>query len=214
MSMVQFTSNVTDHSNERGYQFEFHCDKCNNGYMSGFQASTMGVASGLLGAAGSFFGGIFGRAASATDQVKDTFRGKARDDAFGKAVAEGKTYFKQCSRCGKWVCPEHCWNAEKGLCESCAPNLQEEIAAAQAQIAREQALEKIKASDQLRGRDVTSEQSAAGNCPNCGAVKSGGKFCAECGKPYVTAPTQCPKCSAKVTVGAKFCPECGEKMHA
>jgi hypothetical protein len=159
--------------------------------------------------AGSIFGGIFGRAASAGDHVKDAFRGKQRDEAFARAVEEGKQHFKQCSRCGKWVCPEHCWNAKKGLCEACAPDLAEEAAAAQAQAAKEQVWEKARQVDQVADVDMHAEQVAL--CPHCGKKAGGGKFCAECGKP-LAAKTECPKCGAKIAAGAKFCNECGNKL--
>ena len=86
MAMIQFTKNYTDRSNDTGFQFEFFCDKCGNGFISRFQNSTLGVASKLLKAAGSIFGGVLGQAAYAGDHVKDALRGKAWDDAF--AVAE------------------------------------------------------------------------------------------------------------------------------
>ena len=123
MAMIQFTRNYTDRSNDQGFQFEFHCDKCGNGHMSAFEGSTLGLASSFLKAAGSFFGGALSRAAYAGDHVKDALRGKAWDDAYGNAVNEAKRHFKHCTRCGHWVCPEACWNEPRGLCEDCAPNL-------------------------------------------------------------------------------------------
>jgi len=39
MGSIAFTRNYSDHSNDTGYQFEFHCDKCGNGYRSTFRAS-------------------------------------------------------------------------------------------------------------------------------------------------------------------------------
>src|SRR5438309_1473181 len=111
MALIQFTKNYTDHSNGQGFQFEFHCDKCGNGYRSGFQASKLGMAAGFMRAAASLFGGssLWG-AANAGDQVKDALRGKAWDDAFAAAIDEAKGHFHQCTRCGSWVCPEVCWN--------------------------------------------------------------------------------------------------------
>lgn len=209
MGLIAFTKNHSDHSNENGYQFEFFCDKCGNGHMSSFQASTLGVAAGLARAAGNLLGGIFGRAARASDEVKDTFRGQGRDKAFETAVNEAKPHFRQCSRCGKWVCPEHCWNAKRGLCEDCAPDLEEEAAAAQAQTAKEQVWEKARATDQTDGMDLSAPQVAF--CPHCGKKGGGGKFCAECGKPMATR-TACPQCAKPGAPGAKFCQECGAKM--
>ena len=37
MALIQFTKNHSDHSTDRGFQFEFFCDKCGNGYMTRFQ---------------------------------------------------------------------------------------------------------------------------------------------------------------------------------
>lgn len=211
MALIAFTKNYADRSNDSGYQFEFFCDKCGNGFMSTFQSSKLGMADGLLKAAGSLFGGNVWRAASAAGYMKDNLRGKAHDDAYQKAVEEARPRFKQCSRCGKWVCPEHCWNATRGLCEACAPNIAEETTAAQAQVAVEQAWTKARETDQIRGAvDVANvEQSAA--CPSCGAATQGAKFCPECGKP-LRAKDVCAGCGAKMEPGSKFCPECGTKV--
>ncbi|MBI3831923.1 MAG: zinc ribbon domain-containing protein [Planctomycetes bacterium] len=207
MALIAFTKNYTDRSNDTGYQFEFHCDKCGNGHMTRFQTSKMGLAESFLKAAGSFFGGNVSRAAAAGDHLKDAYRGKAWDDAYASSVEEAKQHFKQCSRCGKWVCPEHCWNASRGLCEECAPNLQEEAAAAQAQAAKEQVWDKAKQSDQTGGMDVSKPVTAG--CPHCGAKAASGKFCPECGKPLAQEKF-CADCGAKMPETAKFCPGCGK----
>src|SRR5438132_1636816 len=106
MSMTPFTRNYTDHSNDQGFQFEFHCDKCGNGWRTEFKSNSIGFAAGILNIAGSFFGGRLSSVAHAGNQAKDMLRGKAWDEAFAACVAEGKAHFKQCSRCGHWVCPE------------------------------------------------------------------------------------------------------------
>ena len=214
----QFTRNHTDHSNDQGYQFEFHCDKCGNGYRSSFRANKLGVAAGLLKAAGTIFGGVLGRASYGADQVKDALRGSAWDDAFKEAIDEIKPKFHQCSRCGKWVCPEICWNESRSLCEECAPDVQEAAAAIQAQVAVEQLAEKAHKHDQTEGLDMSVAQraGAGGGCPSCHAkLKAGAKFCPECGAKVAPAKASapaakpfCSECGAKLE-GAKFCPECG-----
>jgi hypothetical protein len=204
MALIQFTKNYADHSNDQGFQFEFFCDKCGNGHMSRFVVNKMGMAAGLLRAAGSLFGGALGRAGYAGDQVKDVFRGGAWDEAFAATVAEAKQKFRQCTRCGLWVCPEVCWNEKRSLCEACAPDLREEAAAAQAQAAVEQVREKARTVDQVADVDMAAPQLAA--CPHCNARVQGGKFCPECGKP-LAASGACRKCGASYT--GKFCPECG-----
>mgnify|MGYP000567782565 CR=1 FL=1 len=155
-----FTRNYTDHSNDTGYQFEFKCDKCGNGYRSSFKANKLGMAAGFLKAAGNIFGGALGRAGYGADTLKDALRGSAWDDAFKEAIEELKPKFHQCSRCGKWVCPEICWNEARGLCEECAPDLQEAAAAVQAQVAVEQIGEKARKHDQTAGLDMSAPQRA------------------------------------------------------
>lgn len=86
--------------------------------------------------------------------------------------------------------------------------LAEEVASAQATAAREQVLDKARASDQTQRVDIT--QQSAAQCPKCGAAASGRKFCPECGAPLIPKGL-CPQCKAKVPAGAKFCPECGAK---
>lgn len=212
MGLIQFTSNVTDHSTQQGYQFEFHCDKCGNGYMSAFQPSKIGMAEGFLRAASGFFGGgTLGNMANAGDYLRDATRGQARDAALAKAVEEAKPHFKQCSRCGKWVCPENCWNAKRGMCEYCAPDLEEEAAAAQAQVAKNQVWDRAAQSDQTGGIDVSGKVARSATCPHCGAHAEGSKFCPECGKP-LRSKSECPGCHAHVDAGVKFCPECGTKV--
>lgn len=206
MAMIELTRNFHDHSNDQGFQFEFLCDKCGNGHMTQFVANKMGMATSLLRAAGSIFGGALGSAANAGDHVKDMLRGKARDEAFAQAVEEGRKHFKQCTRCGHWVCPDVCWNEKRNLCESCAPDLAEEAAAAQAQAAVEQVQAKARATDLVADVDMKQEQLAS--CPHCNARVQGGKFCPSCGKP-LSSKVACAKCGTEFT--GKFCPECGTR---
>ena len=204
---TEFTRNYSDHSNDTGFQFEFHCDKCGNGWRSSFQGSGLGLAASFLRAASSLFGGL-NAAASAGDHVKDALRGKAWDDAFAAAVGEGRKRFKQCTKCGTWVCPDVCWNAARGLCEACAPDLEEHAAAIQAQVAVEQMWEKARASDQTEGADMRQKKKV-GQCPHCNARAGNAKFCPECGKPMAPPSSDCAKCGAKLAAKAKFCGECG-----
>lgn len=206
MAMIQITKNHRDHSSTNGFQFEFLCDKCGNGHMSRFVPNKAGMAAGVLHAAGSLFGGVFGQAASAGDHLKDLMRGGARDEAFAAAVEEARTHFRQCTRCGKWVCPDVCWNASKGLCEECAPDLAAEAAAAQAQAAVEQVQQKARQVDHVA--DIDMKKDLIAQCPHCNAPVQGGKFCAECGKP-ISGKISCGRCGTEFS--GKFCPECGTK---
>jgi hypothetical protein len=189
MANIPFTDNYQDLSSNRGFQFKFMCQKCGNGYLSTFQANKLGTAAAAANAAASLLGGIFGRAASSAEALQSMVAGPQHDAALNAAVKEISPLFKQCTRCGQWVCEPVCWNKKAGLCETCAPDLDEEIAAAQAQAARDQAVEKARDVDFIAQRNLAQVASAV--CPKCGAKTQGGKFCPECGAP-------------------KFCPECGK----
>lgn len=218
MGAIAFTRNYRDHSNDTGYQFEFYCDKCGNGYRSTFQASTLGVGSKIAKGLGSLFGGSsLWSAGNAADHLKDGLRGGAWDKAFQTAIEEIKPKFHQCTRCGHWVCPEVCWNGSRQLCEGCAPDLAEEAAHHQAHVASQQIHEKIRAKDQVGDVDVTAQMLAA--CPHCKArLQPGVKFCAECGKPVQPGGAQagkkqfCVGCGGQLAVGAKFCGGCGQQQ--
>jgi hypothetical protein len=207
MPNIPFTSNYQDLSSQRGFQFKFMCVKCGNGYMSTFEANKLGAASAAANVAASLLGGIFGRAAQTTDQLQSMVAGSQHDSALDAAVREISPIFKQCTRCGSWVCEPVCWNKKAGLCESCAPDLDEEIASAQAQAAREQAQSKARSVDYLGQRDLAQVASAV--CPQCGAKTQGGKFCPECGT-SIAAKRACQHCGAQADGSPKFCPECGK----
>jgi hypothetical protein len=209
MPLIQFTRNHSDHSTDKGFQFEFFCDRCGNGFMSEFKASVTGLATGALRAAGDIFGGIFGQASRGSYEIERVIRGPAHDKALQNAVEEIKPHFKQCPKCSHWVCLTTCWNAKRGLCYDCAPNVETELAAAQAQATVEQIREKVREQDLTKDIDVTSEASAL--CPNCGSRTQGAKFCPECGKP-LRPKNECSRCGTKTEEGAKFCPECGNKL--
>jgi len=211
MALINFVANYDDLSTDRGYQFKFYCDKCSNGYMSRFIPSITGTAGGLLRAAGGIFGGILGGAGNVAYEIQRAVGGKAHDDALNTAVQEAKGHFRQCTRCGKWVCPEVCWNAKRSLCEECAPDLDQELAAAQAQATKQQLFEKALATDYTAGIDMKRE--AGGACPKCGARVQAGKFCPECGT-AVAPKTTCATCGAEADKASRFCPQCGAPLGA
>jgi hypothetical protein len=208
MALIQFTRNHNDHSTDKGFQFEFLCDRCHNGFMTEFKPSAAGFAGSALRAAGGLFGGILGQAGSTAYEIERMVRGPGHDKAFREAVEETKPSFSQCPKCTHWVCKATCWNDKRSLCYECAPDIATEIAAAQAQTTVEQMKEKVHAQDLTKGLDVTSE--AAALCPSCGARTQGAKFCPDCGKP-LRPKNECTRCGTKFEAGTKFCPECGNK---
>jgi predicted nucleic acid-binding Zn ribbon protein len=212
-NMIQFVANYDDLSTDKGFQFKFHCDQCRNGYMSRFQPNAIGIAGSLLSAASSFFSGL-GGVQNAAYQIQQAVGGTAHDKALETAVAEGKQNFKQCTRCGHWVCPDVCWNHSAGLCEACAPDEQEELQALKAQATREQIRAKTLAQDNTQHLDFFGRSPLA-QCPNCQAkLTADQKFCPGCGTANPGTPTQarhCTGCGAAVQPGQKFCAECGAK---
>jgi hypothetical protein len=208
MVAIRFTGNHEDLSTDRGYQFKFYCEKCGNGYMSSFKTSKLGMAASAARVAGDLFGGIFGNVASSSYEVQRAVGGGAHDAALKEAVDEIAPIFKQCTRCGNWVCEPICWNKKAGLCETCAPDLDEEMAAAQAEAAREQIHEKARTVDWTKARDVANVSGAV--CPSCGAKTQGGKFCGDCGA-TLGAKRGCAGCGHQADGSPKFCPACGGK---
>lgn len=208
MSKIEFTGNYEDLSTDRGYQFKFFCEKCNNGYMSSFKASKIGMAASAAQVAGSLFGGLFGRAADSAYEIQRAIGGPAHDAALREATEEIRPLFRQCTRCGQYVCEPVCFNKRAGLCESCAPDMEEEIAAAQAEAARLQAFEKAQSVDWMKGRDLGRVTGAA--CGSCGAKTGNAKFCPECGTPTMQKKS-CGSCGHEAEGTPRFCPECGQK---
>lgn len=211
MATIPFTSNYQDISTNRGFQFRFHCLKCGNGYMSTFESNTLGTVASAAQAITGLFGGVFGGAAQSAEALRQAMAGPAHDAALKAAVEEIRPIFKQCSRCGSWVCEPVCWNGAAALCEGCAPDLNEEIASAQAQAAKQQVIEKVRQVDYIGDRNLS--QRAAVNCPQCGAKTQGGKFCPECGA-TLAVKRKCGHCGTEAEGTPKFCPECGKPYGA
>jgi DNA-directed RNA polymerase subunit M/transcription elongation factor TFIIS len=212
--MISFTNNFEDRSTDAGFQFEFYCDGCRGGHMSAFKPNKLGMAGGMMRAASSFFGGL-GSATEATDQMRDMLRGKERDAALKEAVELAKTHMKHCGRCGAWVCPEACWNEKVNMCEKCAPDLEEELQAAQNTAKMEQMWRKARMVDMISDIDVTQQggkpKAAPVMCAACGE-KVEGKFCGSCGTPAPAAKKNCPGCGEEQAGTAKFCGSCGTKL--
>lgn len=100
--IIAFTDNIRDLSNENGYQFEFVCERCGNGYRSEYRANIAERGRGLLRGAGSLFGGKLEQLSGASLQLSYD-RGtnsKAKDKAMAAAVESVRDQFRQCRGCG------------------------------------------------------------------------------------------------------------------
>ena len=193
--------------------------------MSQYQASYVGMAGSFLNAASNLLG--WGHSAGrSAHEVQRAVGGQAHDSALQTAVEEGKQHFHQCSRCGKWVCPEACWNEQANQCENCAPHYEEELASAHAQAKAEAMRQQIhqKAQNMDYASEIDMSIGAVPTSPNavkpseekalpklcvCGVEVGSAKFCPECGTPAQIAKPKCPSCSVEIEFTTKFCPECG-----
>jgi ribosomal protein L32 len=199
-----FTSNYQDLSTNQGYQFEFRCDVCGSGYRSEWQKNILGTGASILGGASSIIGGLWG-ARNAADAAQNITDRDARDKALQKASNEIMPLFHRCVRCNNWV-DETCFNAQRGLCVNCAPNLATEMEAERSSVEISQMRDAVRAKTIFSGD--TSERVT--ECPNCGKPVGSEKFCANCGQALGTP--KCPQCGAEMAAGAKFCGNCGNKV--
>ena len=207
MALINFVRNHNDLSTDSGFQFEFCCDRCGNGYQSTFEPSVIGGVADVLNAAGNLLGGMFSNAASLGESARSATWEKAHDEAFCKAVAEAKPHFRQCSRCGQWM-DGVCWNGDRGMCKECAPDLDEEYTRIQTQAAIEQAAEAAREVTHVTKKKFEKPLTVV-TCAECGVALRGGKFCHECGTAVIQSH-DCTDCGADT--GGKFCPECGTKQ--
>jgi hypothetical protein len=212
--MIGFTDNYQDRSNRDGFQFEFFCERCGNGYTSSFKRSVTGFGGKLLRMGGDLVGGEWGQKMSSIGYdsalFSDGVRGPAWDKALGEAVEEISPNFQQCHRCGQWVCGPVCWNGERGVCADCAPKLDQEIAGMQAEAQRHQLRESIARVDWTN--TVQHQHEVTARCPSCSNETGGGKYCQHCGTPLAAAQEAarfCGQCGTKLNPSAMFCTGCG-----
>lgn len=210
---IEFVRNYNDLSTDSGFQFEFICNHCQNGYRTKFQSFAAGTIDNLLDTASSLFGGIFSSASSVSERVKSATWQKAKDEAFIKATGEISPDFIQCPRCQNYVCREKCWNTKKGLCKGCAPDLGVEMSAAQSS----RSVEEIWAHAAMAEEDkkLAKENwrdTIRASCPKCETpLQTNAKFCPSCGE-ELKSKKHCTNCGALLTSDSKFCAECGNKV--
>lgn len=220
--MQAFTRNYEDNSTDAGFQFTFYCDSCRDGFRSSFIESTSykkgklmrGVTQGA-GALGSIFGGVAANIGYGLqrggDVVSERFQGmtpewhREHEGAFQRAQNEAMRFFHRCHNCRQYVC-DSCYNDEAGLCASCAPRENVEIAAARAERIKQQIRETAQNADLFSGR-IEKKTTV---CPACGKPSGEGVFCNNCGANL--AVRACPKCGMKAAPGIRFCGGCGTKL--
>lgn len=210
---IDFVNNYTDLSTDKGFQFEFECNRCRSGYRTKFVPSVTGTVSGVVDAASSLFGGIFSSASNIAGRVHDAAWERGHDDNFQKAMQEIRPEFIQCPRCQNWVCRQKCWNEKKGLCKECAPDMGVEMAAAQASRSVEEVWRHAAMSaEDKKLSEANWRETINATCPECETpMATNAKFCPNCGA-KVKREEHCTECGAIIQPGAKFCADCGKKV--
>lgn len=177
--LIPFTNNYSDESTHEGYQFEFNCMRCGNGYRSNFRHSVTGFGGRLAVLGGSLLGGEIGNrienAGWWAQNGRSSMRGTTNDARLVEASQDVAAEFNQCRRCGHWMCRQVCWDTALGCCADCAP-------------------------------EVREQSGAQARCTSCGASGTG-RFCAECGTP-MSRPSFCSGCGEQLH-GGRFCSSCG-----
>lgn len=195
MALTKFVRNVQDLSDNGGYKFRFTCDQCSDGVESQYQSSSSNLLKGAIDMFLVFR--PFGGAGNVSEAIDRGLRGKERDAAYERAIAQAMVHFKKCAACGSWVCPDHCWNPQSGMCEQCAPAADEAAAKQAARRRVERAVEEV---------DAGGERGLV-TCPVCGTQSRGAKFCQNCGAS--AAVSICKHCTQPVPPTARFCGSCG-----
>lgn len=157
---MAFTKKITDLSSDKGYQFEFHCDKCDKGVRTGLITSSMDISTGLLGAASSLFGGF----SAAGENLKKKIGGEHNEHAFAAAINEIKPKFTE--RGGLWLCKDcAAAPAQTSACACGAPLTGSKFCGA-----------------------CGKPAAIAAPCSKCKAeIPAAAKFCPECGTPAPSA---------------------------
>jgi hypothetical protein len=210
---IEFTGNVSDLGNENGFQWEFRCNRCGNGFQSPFEQNLAARGRGALRAAGRWFGGALETFSDGVESFNQFTWGAeqsaTKDRAFARAVERVRPNFRQCRGCGHWVCGSFCWNDAVGQCQECSPLIAEEISRAQGDAQRLQFRARAMEQDWSDDRDFALRPQL--RCGTCGASTSGGRFCQQCGQP-VQVIVRCQGCGVAAAAGAIYCAGCGRLL--
>ncbi len=114
-----------DLSTDAGFQFRFHCPRCDAAYVSRFQPCVQEVGEVLLAPVGELLAEV--QHETSEEQIAEG--APEHESALRVAAPEASEHFHECPRCGEWVCDE-CWNSAILQCEKCAPSEADEHEAA------------------------------------------------------------------------------------
>ena len=124
-ALIPFTSNYTDVSTYEGYQYEFCCQRCGNGYRSAFRHSVTGFGGRIAALGGGLLGGEIGARVQEVGLLaqwdRSSTRGSTNDRRLLEAAQDVAGHFVQCRGCAEWVCRDVCWDDRAGCCARCVP---------------------------------------------------------------------------------------------
>jgi hypothetical protein len=214
---IYFSNNYRDlceeHGTGAGFQFEFHCNRCQDTWRSPFEAYAGGRMASWVGKGVNAAWGMLGRTgsgvSSAADGLAGAGYGSARDSAFQRAISTAQGHFNRCPRCTHYVC-NRCWNAGQGICLTCAPDTAAEAVAARQRGLNDMVSERAYGAGQSAGAQFDTAAQRQLVCPQCSGETHGSAFCPHCGHRLAQQET-CGSCSAQLPAGAAFCPECGTR---
>jgi hypothetical protein len=229
-ALIPFTSNYTDVSTYEGYQFEFHCQRCGNGYRSAFRHSVTGFGGRLAALGGGILGGEIGSRVQEVGLLaqwdRSSTRGSTNDKRLLEASEDVAGHFVQCRGCAEWVCRDVCWDGRAGCCRRCVPAPAADPAPGFGPAGfgpvgfgpgqpgfgpppgfgpQPGPAPSGYGPPRVSLRHPGRPSSPAVCCTNCGATTAG-RFCAQCGNSL--APPACTGCGAPAQ-GTPFCPQCG-----
>ncbi|MGD9495371.1 MAG: hypothetical protein AB7Y46_03570 [Armatimonadota bacterium] len=110
------TRSYEDLSTDEGFQFRFHCQRCDAAFVSRFQPCPPETDEGLLAPVGE----LFTEAQQNGHEEHIVESAPEHETALRVAIAEAAEHLHQCPRCGEWVCAD-CWNPPMLMCRKCAP---------------------------------------------------------------------------------------------
>ncbi|NMO92693.1 hypothetical protein [Actinomycetospora sp. TBRC 11914] len=178
-SVVPFTSNHSDVSTNEGYQYEFRCLRCGNGFRSRFRHSISGTGGRIAALAGGLMGGEWGGRIEQFGLMagwnRSSTRGSTNDKHLLEASQDVADEFVQCRGCGQWLCRQVCWNDAAGYCVGCVPR--------QAPVIPGRCGRCGSYGDGAYCGHCGGPLRATTACGHCGTQLGTGNFCPGCGTP-------------------------------
>jgi len=200
------------------FAFRFVCQHCSWQIETPPVRSTVATVSNIADIGIGLLGGIWGRAASAGQQLYGSQWHTEQANALQKSWAEVQHQFHYCPRCANTVC-QRCFNVRLNLCTFCAPDLKADGAQFQHGLnidaQRHQIEEQYHAPQFNVGAIpsaatpdlVTPVSPVAAQLPPPGSQA----LLASVNTPGYPATVMCPTCRRMGPPG-KFCQDCGTKL--